>query len=210
MAHFNLPSKQSLSVILAVSFAASIHAVPAAAVDLEVYAGTTIGPGDLHYGPDPSTSPFPQAIDQGPVFGAGLYLPLAGGTFEIGGDVMLTDRDYTTWGGGTASIKSTSLMLSGRVVTGIAPSVKGYAGLGLGAINVEYEQTNATFLNGNDWVPGYQLETGLRYSFSTNFEGFAGVKYQDGFEMAKIPPQPAFEYVEYKSISLLAGIRYGF
>lgn len=207
MAQFTNTSIKTLSLITAASLVASLLATPAAAGDLEVYGGTTIAPSDLHYGPDPSIGQNLVPVGNGPVFGAGLYFPIPSSPFEIGGDIMFTDRDY---GIPTASIKSTSLMISGRAATGIAPSVEGYLGLGLGMINVEYEQSNATFLNGTDWIPGYQLEGGLRYSFSTNFQGFAGLKYQDGFEMAKIPPQPVFEYVEYKSLSTIAGVRFDF
>lgn len=203
----NSVPKKSLSVILATTVATTFLAMPAAAIDLEVYSGVATAQ-DLHYGPDPSTGLNPQAVDSGPVFGGGLYLPV--GTFEIGGDIMLTNRDYTSFGGGTASIRSTSLMLNGRYVTGFASNIEAYAGLGVGMINVEYEQTNATFLNGNDWVPGYQIEAGLRYGFTPLLQGFVGAKYQDGFEMAKIPPQPVFEYVEYESLSGLAGVRYSF
>ena len=81
MAQFTNSSRKSLSLIIA-----SIQAAPAAAVDLEVYGGTTIAPGDLHYGPDPSIGQNPVSVVNGPVFGASLYLPIPSSPFETGGD----------------------------------------------------------------------------------------------------------------------------
>ena len=79
---------------------------------------------------------FPMA--EGHALGVGAYTDLAG--FEVGADFMITDRRYA---GYQTGVESTSLMLNGRYPFQIANGVTGYAGLGLGVIKVEYDNSDS-------------------------------------------------------------------
>lgn len=180
----------------------ALAATGAQAQTVELYTGAIVAPGQLDYGPLPSNPP-PNTLnmDTGLVFGGGLYWGLPGG-IELGLDAMSTTRDYS---GSTASTSTESLMVAGRMQfpNAIPGPLTPYVGLGLGAINVNYSDPSSPFLNGSDLVAGYQAELGLRYQLG-NLQSFAALKYQGTFG----DPVIQTEYVEYKSLSVITGIRW--
>jgi opacity protein-like surface antigen len=120
-------------------------------------------------------------LDQGTAFGVGAYRDF--GVWELGADLMRTDRTYT---GFANDLESLSLMLNGRYTFPIGPYTVGYVGAGLGAIRVTYDGTgvDAPF-SGSDVVPGAQLSLGARYVLSSGIF-FSEIKYQKALEDASI------------------------
>lgn len=167
----------------------------------EVYGGSSLGGQDLNYGPMPPSAPNLQQMDPGIVFGAGYYVPISSTAFQLGGDVMLTDQDYSTWGPGS-NLSSASLMINGRYTFQAFGNFQGYLGAGLGGINLTYDDP-AAFLDGSSTIAGYQLEGGLVYDLGA-YTTFVSMRYQAGFDEAIIQS----ESVEYNSTSILAGIRF--
>jgi len=188
-----------LSVSLA--FTMSLFASVAQAQYAEIYGGTSLGGQDLNYGPVPPAAPNLQQMDSGPVLGAGYYVGIPTTPFQIGGDIMMTNQDYSTWGPGS-NLGTVSLMANGRYHQQLGSGLTGYLGAGLGAIHVSYDDPLA-ILDGSDTIGGYQLEAGIVYALSAQ-EIFMSVKYQAGFNEAYIQS----ESVEYNSTSFLVGLRF--
>ena len=141
---------------------------------------------------------FPMA--EGHALGVGAYTDLAG--FEVGADFMITDRRYA---GYQTGVESTSLMLNGRYPFQIANGVTGYAGLGLGVIKVEYDNSDSEKY-GYYNTPGGQISLGVRLPLGAN-EVFTEVKYQTVFKDKKINAMEQ-KTQEYNSFSLVFGFRF--
>lgn len=162
----------------------------------ELYGGASFGGQDLNYGPQSGN---PQTMDPGFVLGGGYYWP-GPPNWSFGVDVMLTEQDYTTWGPG-ATLSTLSGMGVARYEFLPQASFTPYASVGIGGIAVSYAQSSAPLLDGTDSIAGYQLELGGRTQLP-GYTAFAAVKYQAGFNQAFIQT----EYVEYNSLSLIAGV----
>ena len=179
------------------ALAALICAGTASAQDLsyEVYAGIAAEDTDgLRYG----TLIFP--MDQGLAFGGGIYMDdLAG--FEVGLDLMATNRRYADFDSG---VESLSLMVNGRYPFELGPQVSAYAGAGLGIINVHYDGDEAfADFTGSKATAGGQIMLGLRYGLGAG-QAFAEVKYQAAFDNVEIENSD----VEYNSTSVFVGYRF--
>lgn len=174
----------------------------AQALTFETYAGAVMGPGQLDYGPLPPSSPNTLNMDNGFAAGGGAYFDIPGG-FEVGFDVMSTSRTYSA---GQETLSTVSGMLAGRMELPNISSLNAtpYFGIGVGAINVTYNDPSTAFLNGSDLVGGYQLEIGARISITPAMTGFTALKYQGTFS----DPVIQTEYVEYESLSLIGGVRW--
>ena len=140
------------------------------------------------------------AMAEGRALGVGAYTDLAG--FEVGADFMITDRRYA---GYQTGVESTSLMLNGRYPFQIANGVTGYAGLGLGVIKVEYDNSDSEKY-GYYNTPGGQISLGVRLPLGAN-EVFTEVKYQTVFKDKKINAMEQ-KTQEYNSFSLVFGFRF--
>lgn len=183
---FLLPSATALA--LAASSAAAI----------ELYGGASFGGQYLNYGP---VSGNPQTMDPGFVLGASQYW--AGPpNWSFGIDGMYTNQGYSTWGPG-AELSTLSVMATARYTLPSQSGITPYFGAGLGGIHVEYSDPVSPFLDGTDLIFGYQLEAGVRYQLGA-YGAFTALKYQAGFDQAYIQT----EYVEYDSLSLIAGIEF--
>ena len=198
--------RQSVCALLVLPVLTMIG-TPAQAVDFEVYTGVSTGAEDLHYGPNPATSTLNnQDVDAGWLIGVGGYVSLPNvPALELGLDVMYLDQDYSTWGGPGTNLTTTSIMGNVRYSASFSPTTEYYFGGGLGMIDIEYEEPSSPFLNGSEWETGWQLETGVRYGPVGPIPAiFSGLKYQEAFDFAFIQN----EFVEYKSLSLIAGVRF--
>jgi opacity protein-like surface antigen len=165
----------------------------------EVYGGLTLKGSEEWY----SFGDFD--VDQGTALGFGVYRDVGG--FELGVDVMLTDRTYT---GFNNDIESVSLMANGRYAFPVSEMVQGYVGLGLGAIRVEYVGTggDASF-SGSDTVPGAQLSLGARFAVGTG-SIFTELKAQTALsdpEPDSAEPDPLQTY---RTTSVLVGYAFRF
>jgi len=164
----------------------------------EIYGGRALkDTSGLGYGKVPGKNGlnrYPMA--EGRALGVGAYTDLAG--FEVGADFMTTDRRYACCATG---VESTSLMLKGRYPFQITNGVTGYAGLGLGVIEVGYDGNgNGNSGYYNDW--GRQISLGVRLAEGAN-ELFAEIKYQTVFKDKRIK-----DYIqEYESFSFVIGFR---
>lgn len=187
------------SYVFATAAALFMAASGAQANYWEIYGGSSLGGQSLNYGPQPGNPPNLQPMDAGPVFGGGYYF--TGGPLQYGVDVMFTNQDYTTWGPGS-NLSTISLMANARASTPVAPAITGYAGAGIGAIQLDYDDPNP-ILDGTDIIAGYQVEAGLVYDLGAATM-FTSVKYQAGFDEGDIQT----ESVEYNSTSVLVGIRW--
>ena len=139
-------------------------------------------------------------IAEGHALGVGAYTDLAG--FEVGADFMITDRRFY---GYPTGVESTSLMLNGRYPFQIANGVTGYAGLGLGVIKVEYDNSDSEKY-GYYNTPGGQISLGVRLPLGAN-EVLTEVKYQTVFKDKKINAMEQ-KTQEYNSFSLVFGFRF--
>lgn len=185
--------------IIAAAAALCLAATGTSAQTVELYGGMTTGGQQLNYGPVPPAVPNLVDMDSGLAFGAGVHWSLPN-SFEIGIDTMLTGQDYTSWGPG-GYLQTQSYMATGRYLFPVQ-NMTGYAGLGVGAITVDYSDTPA-LADGSDTIAGWQIEAGMRFQLGAT-PGFAAIKYQQGFDEALI----ATESVEYNSLSLIGGIRF--
>ena len=181
---------------------ATVTATATQAQSVELYGGTIVAPSQLDYGPMPSNPPtIAWDMDNGIVAGGGLYWSIPGlANAELGLDAMVTNRDYTGLGWSTST---QSVMAAGRMAFPTNVGITPYVGLGLGAINVNFQDPGSPFLNGSDLLAGYQAELGIRYQLG-NVGTFMALKYQSTFG----DPVIQMEYVEYESLSLIAGVRW--
>lgn len=140
------------------------------------------------------------SVDSGTTFGIGIYNTAVLAPVEIGVDLMSTNADYS---GMTTSVDSLSLMAVARVSNQVAPGTTLYAGLGLGAIQVEYNGAPAA--SGDDTVGGAQIELGVRYNVGAGTI-FAAVKHQEAFDDAVIQGVTQ----SYGATSVIAGWRFSF
>lgn len=185
------------------------------ALDAEIYVGSALGADDINYGPQNGTNLVD--TDSGLAIGGGLYMDIPFSppnmSAELGLDLMHTNRDYSDWyatcpnnSSQCSNLQSLSLMLNGRLEYALSPMTEVYGGVGLGVIKLDYDDP-AAFLDGDDTVNGWKTEAGVRYQLpAPNWKIFGMVKHQAGFDEGIIQ----MEYVEYKSTSLLAGLRYEF
>ena len=176
-------------------------AQPALAQDMrgEVYAGVALS-GDALY------RDTVYDLDEGHAFGFGVYRDL--GAWEVGADVMRTDRTYT---GYNNDVETLSLMVNGRYGFAVGGSTEGYVGLGLGAIRVAYAGTggDAPF-SGNDLVPGAQLSLGARFGVGSGWI-FSELKYQKALEDASIDSSADSNVPQsYDSTSVIVGYAFNF
>lgn len=185
--------------VTAAAAALGLAAMSAQAQTIELYGGATTGGQQLNYGPVPPGGPNLVDMDPGIALGGGFHWSLPN-NIEVGVDAMLTGQDYTSWGPG-GRLQTTSLMATGRYLVPMQ-NMTAYAGLGLGAINVNYSDTPG-LADGSDMIGGWQIEGGVRFQLSGN-TGFAAIRYQEGFEEALI----VTESVEYNSLSVIGGIRF--
>ncbi len=119
---------------------------------------------------------------------------------------MRTDRAYT---GFANDVETASLMLNARTGFALASSIEGYAGLGLGIIQVGYAGTgpDAPFF-GEDIVAGGQISFGARYSLGSG-SFFSELKHPRAFEDDSIESVADTDVAQsYDSTSVIIG--YGF
>jgi opacity protein-like surface antigen len=194
-------SLESIMRLLSLLIASAGLATPAIAQDWrgEIYGGSALS-GDAFY------RDTVYDLDQGTAFGLAVYRDF--GAWELGADLMRTDRTYT---GFANDLESLSLMLNGRYSFPLGGLVEGYVGAGLGAIRVSYAGTgaDATF-SGSDTVPGAQVSLGARYALAAG-TFFSEVKYQKALDNASIDSVADTGVAQsYDSTSLVVGYRFSF
>jgi opacity protein-like surface antigen len=183
-------------VLLLASMAAfGGSAVSAQGFSYEIYLGTI--PEDTT-GLDYNGVIYP--MDQGDTYGLGIYVNDFAG-FEVGLDVMVTDRRYTDF---VSGLETVSYMLNGRYPFELGPGFDAYVGAGVGAIDIRYD--GADFYpegTGNAVSAGGQLSAGLRYDLGIG-QVFGEARYQFAFEKVEIEDPN----IEYNSTALLIGVRF--
>lgn len=181
-------------------------ATPAIAQDwrAEVYGGLALE-GDATV--DNGNRTF--TVDQGSALGLAVYRDL--GAWEIGADLMMTDRTYA---GFPIDLKSLSVMLNGRYAFALGGKAEAYVGAGIGAIRVENASSVIPFsyTNGSEFLPGAQLSVGARLPVGGGAI-FSEIKYQQTFEDAEfestIPADPPATQ-SYDSTNLVIGYAFSF
>lgn len=180
---------------------AALLAAPVQAQDWqgEIYGGATLKGSEDWY----SFGSFD--VDRGQAFGFGLYRDMGG--FEIGVDVMLTDRTYTSY---SNDIESLSVMANGRYAFPLGETMEGYVGLGLGAIRVEYVGVGVDAVyNGSDTVPGAQLALGARFAVGTG-SIFTELKHQTALSDPEPDSGQPNPLQTYSTTSVLVGYAFRF
>lgn len=176
-------------------------AVPASAQDWrgEIYGGIALS-GDAFY------RDTVYDLDRGRTFGFGAYRDL--GTWEVGADIMRTDRTYTDYDN---DVESLSLMVNGRYGFALGGSAEAYVGLGLGAIRVTYAGTGSDEpYSGSDVVPGAQLSLGARFGLGTG-SIFTEFKQQKALDDASIDSSADSGVAQsYDSTNVIVGYAFSF
>lgn len=190
--------KIALAVVLG-----ALAAAPVAQADIvdfaKVSAGLTMSP-DLGYGPT-NTYEMENGLNVGGEFGWELN-GIADGNFSVGIDLFYTSQDYT---GFQTSLESFSVMVNGTYICSYFTSVRPYAGIGFGMVDVHYDgDTQFPTFSGSELVFGYQAQLGLLIPIATDLDLSVGYRYQ-GASDADIQARD----VEYQSHSASIGIRVG-
>jgi hypothetical protein len=144
-------------------------------------------------------------MDQGRALGFGVYREM--GAFEVGVDVMATNRTYT---GFNNDVNSLSVMANGRYAFPLGGTTEGYVGLGLGAIRVAYDGTGPdAAYSGSDIVPGAQVSLGARFPVGTGAI-FTELKHQAALSDPKPDSGMPSPLQTYSTTSVLVGYSFKF
>jgi opacity protein-like surface antigen len=144
-------------------------------------------------------------VDQGSALGIGVYKDM--GTWEVGVDVMATNRTYT---GFQNDVESLSLMANGRYGFALGGTVDGYVGLGLGAIRVTYNGVGGdAAYNGSDVVPGAQLSLGARFGLGSGAV-LTELRHQTALDDAEPDSGQPSPLQTYSTTSVLVGYSFSF
>jgi opacity protein-like surface antigen len=148
-------------------------------------------------------------LKSGAAFGAALYSDSLASGVELGVDLMGTRAGYVGFGSDDY-VNSLSLMAVGRLPFALGGGVEGYAGAGLGAIRVEYDD-GAPELSGDDTVLGGQIGMGARYAIAPGSRIFGELRHQIAFDDAEFLNANGTPTLQsYSSTSLLIGIGFDF
>lgn len=169
-------------------------------IAVEAFAGVALG-NTLTY------DAVPYDMHSAPAFGAAVYFTGLG-DFELGLDVLRTDRRYV---GFVSGVETTSVMANGRYVFQIGQAASGYVGLGLGMIDVTYDgSTSFPAFTGSRWVTGGQVQLGGRIPVGKGHL-FGELRYQTAFDDAVILDAAIpGAVIEYNSTNVLFGYRASF